>query len=125
AIISMIAILNLQQFMTVSFFSSLVVNVIVIGIECFDVFFVKYTEPRLVCLNNVDGYYGFKDNGYSFKRTINEVTPGSQAELQGLKVGDDILRVNGVDLFSIESRVVTQLMKTRKNEVEMIVRSKK
>ncbi|GMR39740.1 hypothetical protein PMAYCL1PPCAC_09935 [Pristionchus mayeri] len=112
-----------DQSMTTSFLCSLVGSAVIV---CIDTFFQpKYAEPRRVCLSNVDGDYGFKDNGYSLRRAVKEVAPGSQAELQGLKVGDEIMRINGVDLFGVQSRVYKQLLNTRKNEVEMIVRSKK
>ncbi|VDI27216.1 Hypothetical predicted protein [Mytilus galloprovincialis] len=51
---------------------------------------------------------------------VSQITPGSQADLQGLKVGDEIVRVNGFTIAEAIHEEVLNLIKTY-NQIELKV----
>nr|CAD7424438.1 unnamed protein product [Timema monikensis] len=77
---------------------------------------------HIIQLEDFDGY-GFNLHAEKGKpgQFIGKVDEGSPAEAAGLKLGDRIIEVNGVNIANDNHRQVVQRIKSKQNETELLV----
>ncbi|XP_068103398.1 Na(+)/H(+) exchange regulatory cofactor NHE-RF2 [Hyperolius riggenbachi] len=80
-------------------------------------------QPRLCHILKGDSGYGFHLHGEKNKtgQYIRKVEPGSPAEVAGLKAGDRVLEVNGVNVEKETHHQVVQRIKAIENETRLLV----
>ena len=82
------------------------------------------SAPRLVVMKRGDGGYGFNLHGernVQAGQTISAVDDGSEAQKAGLRVGDKVIEVNGLNVEKTSHSDVVKRIKTNPNEVSMLV----
>lgn len=82
------------------------------------------SAPRLVVMKRGDGGYGFNLHGernVQAGQTISAVDDGSEAQKAGLRVGDKVIEVNGLNVEKMSHSDVVKRIKTNPNEVSMLV----
>nr|CAD7595719.1 unnamed protein product [Timema genevievae] len=77
---------------------------------------------HIIQLEDFDGY-GFNLHAEKGKpgQFIGKVDEGSPAEAAGLKLGDRIIEVNGVNIANDNHKQVVQRIKSKQNETELLV----
>ncbi|XP_047428137.1 Na(+)/H(+) exchange regulatory cofactor NHE-RF2 [Mugil cephalus] len=80
-------------------------------------------KPRLCVMAKGDSGYGFHLHGEKGKigQTIRKVEPGSPAEASGLRAGDKVVAVNGVNVEKETHHQVVQRIKAVENETRLLV----
>jgi len=82
------------------------------------------TKPRLVLLKRgTNGSYGFNLHGEKGVQGqfISAVDERSTAEIAGLKIGDRVVEVNGINIETATHAEVVQKIKIKPNEAELLV----
>ena len=80
--------------------------------------------PRLVVMKRGPGGYGFNLHGernVQAGQTISAVDDGSEAQKAGLRVGDKVVEVNGVNVEKMSHSDVVKKIKMNDKEVSMLV----
>ncbi|XP_048350833.1 Na(+)/H(+) exchange regulatory cofactor NHE-RF2 isoform X2 [Sphaerodactylus townsendi] len=79
--------------------------------------------PRLCCMQKGDQGYGFHLHGEKGKsgQFIRKVEPGSPAEAAGLRAGDRLVQVNGVNVEKETHHQVVQRIKAVEAETRLLV----
>lgn len=80
-------------------------------------------KPRLCVMLKAEGGYGFHLHGEKGKsgQFIRKVEPGSPAEASGLRAGDRVVAVNGVNVEKETHHQVVQRIKAVENETRLLV----
>lgn len=83
----------------------------------------EITSPRLVYMKRGDQGYGFNLHGEKGVQgqTISAVDKGSPAEVGGLREGDRVIEVNGVNVEMKKHGEVVGLIKQNANETRLLV----
>ena len=82
------------------------------------------SAPRLVVMKRGPGGYGFNLHGernVQAGQTISAVDDGSEAQKAGLRVGDKVVEVNGVNVEKMSHSDVVKKIKVNDKEVSMLV----
>lgn len=82
------------------------------------------SAPRLVVMKRGPGGYGFNLHGernVQAGQTISAVDEGSEAQKAGLRVGDKVVEVNGVNVEKMSHSDVVKRIKMNDKEVTMLV----
>lgn len=82
------------------------------------------SAPRLVVMKRGDGGYGFNLHGernVQAGQTISAVDDGSEAQKGGLRVGDKVVEVNGLNMEKMSHSDVVKRIKMNEKEVTMLV----
>lgn len=81
------------------------------------------TSPRLVYMKRGDQGYGFNLHGEKGLQgqTISAVDEGSPAHAGGLKEGDRVVEVNGVNVEKMKHGEVVKIIKQNPNETRLLV----
>lgn len=82
------------------------------------------SAPRLVVMNRSPGGYGFNLHGERNQKagqTISAVDDGSEAQKAGLRVGDKVIEVNGVNVEQFNHSEVVNRIKKNPQQVSMLV----
>lgn len=82
------------------------------------------SAPRLVVMKRGDGGYGFNLHGernVQAGQTISAVDDGSEAQKAGLRVGDKVVEVNGINVEKMSHGDVVKRIKMNEKEVSMLV----
>lgn len=82
------------------------------------------SAPRLVVMKRGDGGYGFNLHGernVQAGQSISAVDDGSEAQKAGLRVGDKVVEVNGLNVEKVSHGDVVKRIKMNPNEVSMLV----
>ena len=80
--------------------------------------------PRLVVMKRGPGGYGFNLHGernVQAGQTISAVDDGSEAQRAGLRVGDKVVEVNGVNVEKMSHSEVVKKIKMNDKQVSMLV----
>ncbi|XP_060883069.1 Na(+)/H(+) exchange regulatory cofactor NHE-RF2 isoform X1 [Labrus mixtus] len=80
-------------------------------------------KPRLCIIAKAEGGFGFHLHGEKGKsgQFIRKVEPGSPAEASGLRAGDRVVAVNGVNVEKETHHQVVQRIKALENETRLLV----
>ena len=82
------------------------------------------SAPRLVVMKRAPGGYGFNLHGernVQAGQTISAVDDGSEAQKAGLRVGDKVVEVNGINVEKLSHSEVVKKIKMNEKEVSMLV----
>ncbi|XP_078366474.1 uncharacterized protein LOC144650624 [Oculina patagonica] len=82
------------------------------------------SAPRLVVMKRGPGGYGFNLHGernVQAGQTISAVDDGSEAQKAGLRVGDKVVEVNGLNVEKMSHGDVVKRIKMNEKEVSMLV----
>lgn len=82
------------------------------------------SAPRLVVMKRGPGGYGFNLHGernVQAGQTISAVDDGSEAQRAGLRVGDKVVEVNGLNVEKMSHSDVVKRIKMNEKEVSMLV----
>lgn len=82
------------------------------------------SAPRLVVMKRGPGGYGFNLHGernVQAGQTISAVDDGSEAQKAGLRVGDKVVEVNGLNVEKMSHGEVVKRIKMNEKEVSMLV----
>ncbi|XP_047214539.1 Na(+)/H(+) exchange regulatory cofactor NHE-RF2-like isoform X2 [Girardinichthys multiradiatus] len=80
-------------------------------------------KPRLCIIAKGENGYGFHLHGEKGKsgQFIRKVEPGSTAEASGMRAGDRVVAVNGVNVERVTHHQVVQRIKAVENETRLLV----
>ena len=82
------------------------------------------SAPRLVVMKRGEGGYGFNLHGernIQAGQSISAVDDGSEAQKAGLRVGDKVIEVNGMNIENMSHGDVVKRIKMNVTEVSMLV----
>lgn len=82
------------------------------------------SAPRLVVMKRAEGGYGFNLHGernVQAGQSISAVDDGSEAQKAGLRVGDKVIEVNGMNIENMSHGDVVKRIKMNSNEVTLLV----
>lgn len=82
------------------------------------------SAPRLVVMKRAEGGYGFNLHGernVQAGQSISAVDDGSEAQKAGLRVGDKVIEVNGMNIENMSHGDVVKRIKMNSHEVTMLV----